>query len=422
MSELPPAVTAVRNALPTSRHAGLLCDAVAAQLGEGAWIETAGQGSWRRLFRREDGEWLVPWPLLSLRLGGRMSFVTDWMNVGTGETAPPAPAPAQREVRLRGIGPAELEFRDGACELTITYGENGQVLETSRSAELGGLAALVPQAGEAPGSEVERLAVRVCALPVQDRGPARVRMPAPLPSGVQGVWHCARRALRRALFAGQVPGDASWIAADGIAGTAVAHGTSRETVLSRWLRTALRVKPSRPASDGAKPPVPLPPPGEARQLPDGSMILSGPPAGDVPWPSLLPEDLPVAAVELRPLPAAPPPVGRWLRVLGERGATALAALRRDDDGFTVIGEAALASLELQDLDERMDAAAEAIESRLPAMEWPADRPPLRWSVHAFRVDEGGLRCEALGQVTEWDGRDLDGDRVAGQVVRCRRIG
>jgi hypothetical protein len=422
MSEPSPAVGAVRGALTTSRHAGLLFDSVAELLGERGHLETAGQGSWRRLFRRDDdAEWLVPWPLLRLRLGGRMSFVTDWMQTGTGKPAPPVPTPPRREVRMRGLGPAELEIRDGDWHLTITYGEDGTVLETARSAELGAIASLAPGPDEAPDSEVQRLARRVCALDVASRGPARVRMPVPLPTGVEGIWHCARSALRRALFDGRVHATASWLAADGLAGTALAHGTSRDNVLSEWLRVACRVKPRRQTPEAPPPSFDLPPPGEGRELGDGSIILSGPPAADVPWPPLQPEDLPAAAVALRPLPAGPPPVGCWLRLLGERGSTALAVLRRDPDGLTIIGEEALAAVDLDLLDRHMDAAAAELAGRVSEVDWPADRPPLTCAVHGFRVAAGKLACDELQHSTEWDAAGLDGDRLAARVLRCRRL-
>jgi hypothetical protein len=350
-----------------------------------------------------------------------MSFVTGWMQTGTGEPAPPEPTPPRREIRMRGLGPTELEIRDGPWQLTITYGEDGTVLETARSAELGALASLAPGGDEAPDSEVERLARRVCALAIQSRGPARVRMPVPLPSGVQGIWHCARNALRRALFDGQVPAAANWLAADGVTGSALAHGISRDHVLSEWLRVACRVKPRRQTPKDPPPPFDLPPPGEGRELGDGTFILSGPPAADVPWPELQPEDLPAAAVALRPLPATQPPVGSWLRLLGERGSTALAILRRDPDGFTIIGEDALATIDLDHLDGIMDAAATELAGRMPEIDWPVDRPPLTCAVHGFRTTAGQLACDEMQQTTGWDAAGLDGDRLAARVLRCRRL-
>lgn len=422
MTDPIPAIAAVRSALATSRHAELLFDAATALLGAHGHLETAGHGSWRRLFRRDDddSQWLVPWPLLALRFGGRMSFVSEWMQTGTGEPVPAVPQ-EQRAPRLRGLGPAELEIRDGPHQLTVTFGDAGTLLETSRSAELGALGSLLPAAGEAPGSAVERLAQRVAALPIGSRGPARLRLPVPLPSGVQGNWFCARRAMRRALFAGEVPASATWIAADGIAGTAIAQATSREGVLEAWLRQARRAPPQRPVPKRAQPPIELPPPGEARQLDDGSVVLAGPPAADVPWPRLAPDDIPVAAVELRPVPAQPPPLGRWLRLLGERGDTVLAALRTDADGCTIVGEDALAAIDLQRLDEGMDAAAAAMAARLPPFDWPADRPPLTCAVHGFSVRAGSLLCDETSQCADWDAGGLDGDRLAARVLRVRKL-
>ena len=67
------AVWAIREAVPTRRHAEMLFDMVVDILGEEAWVEACNGGAIRTLFRRESAgsPFIVPWPLLSVARGGR---------------------------------------------------------------------------------------------------------------------------------------------------------------------------------------------------------------------------------------------------------------------------------------------------------------------------------------------------------------
>ena len=67
------AVRAIRDAVPTRRHAEMLFDMVATILGPEAWVETWNDGASRTLYRRESegSPHVVPWPTLSVSRGGR---------------------------------------------------------------------------------------------------------------------------------------------------------------------------------------------------------------------------------------------------------------------------------------------------------------------------------------------------------------
>jgi len=112
----PDSVRAAAAALRSRRHAEVLFDAAAAQLGESGWHETENGGAIRRLFRRDpvDPKQIVPWPVLELCIGGRFGVVTDWMPVGDvplAATEPPSPPPPPP--KLRGLGPGEIRLVDG---------------------------------------------------------------------------------------------------------------------------------------------------------------------------------------------------------------------------------------------------------------------------------------------------------------------
>jgi len=67
-------LAALRRALPTSRHADLLFEAVEVSLGERAFVEDRSKGQCRKLFRRdqEHHDLLIPWPVLTRRNGERI--------------------------------------------------------------------------------------------------------------------------------------------------------------------------------------------------------------------------------------------------------------------------------------------------------------------------------------------------------------
>ena len=102
-------VRAIRDAIPTSRHAKMLFDMVVQLVGDKAVVETAGGKTQYVLFRRDapGAESVVPWPLLQLGVAGRLSVVVPLVGPAT------APPRAGDPPRLRGLGPGEVVIRDG---------------------------------------------------------------------------------------------------------------------------------------------------------------------------------------------------------------------------------------------------------------------------------------------------------------------
>lgn len=71
-------VAAMRSALPSSRHAEMVLDAVVQQLGDAAVLETANGGALVHVFRRDrdDPDWIMPWNNVHVR---KDPVVNMWM-------------------------------------------------------------------------------------------------------------------------------------------------------------------------------------------------------------------------------------------------------------------------------------------------------------------------------------------------------
>jgi hypothetical protein len=397
----------------------MLFDAVAACLGEAAWQETANSGALRRLFRRDpvDPAQIVPWPVLVLSIGGRLAVVSDWMSVGDAPLDVPAPQAAP-PLKLRGLGPGEIRLADGDEFIEITYDDAGSKLETCRSHHAHPLAGLAPALAAAGANPTELLARYLAALDPSRHGPGRVLMPVAMPHGAAGVWQCGLRALRRALFDDGMARGVRWAVADGLTGTALAFGATREEALARW-RAAVATRspwPERrpPAQPPAEPPTDLPP---------GTMLIRAP-SPDVPMPDAVPGNVPAVLVPLAPAPADPPASGSWTALLGARGATSFAACRRRREGFTLIGQHVLAAIDLDGLAAEMDRVDEEHEARIA--EALANTPggvvrrPCRTTSYHVR-EAGRLVFDTGGEGDAWHAGELDGDVVAHRVVRQRWV-
>ena len=321
----------------TRVHAEMLFDVVAARLGGAAWVETCNGGTRRFLFRRAaPGSTVVPWPLVTLDLRGRVGLV---VTIAGPEGEPPPRT--GRVPKLRNLGPGEVTLHDGGESVTVTYGDDGRWKECTRggppSVLHGVLDALAPKSA----MPAELVAAFVTGLDVARHGPGRVHLPAPLPGGAVGAWGRGLSALREALFEARIPWDARWVAVDGFVGTAVAWGGTGEAALAAWKETVEWVKP-RPPTPRA-PPAPSPEEGvEVASDPEGggfgvAVTMRGP-SSDVEMPEASPETTPAVLVPLPPRPERDPPLGEWRRLVGGKGATGVFALRRDEGGFTLVDE------------------------------------------------------------------------------------
>jgi len=414
--------SALRNALPTSRHAEMVVDSLGALLGERAVIQTAGAGTTTTIYYRdrEHDDWVVPWPVVRFARGQRLG----WVQGGEG---PPsnAPPPARDAVppRLAGVMPGELEVHHGGFVFTWTYGTDGRIAETCRGHPVERLAELARATTDTRGNPVENLIDYLATLDPGWLGSGRVHRPVPSPATIEGPWRLALAKVRDAIFDGHVSGGARWIAIDGFAASVLCAGDTRDNAIARCRDEIARVRPVPPPPE---PPPELPPEVEAELgAPGGYFMITAPGADTPPGVAPTPENTPIAIVELAPLPAEPPPFGAWMHVLDEHGSAAHALLRRDEHGFTLAGRDVLLRIDAAELDARLDAAdrrSAATHDMLRAREWPADLPPLDSLLCRYELDSRGsaeLALRGTSQQHGFHGHALRGEDVARGVVRQR---
>jgi len=407
------AVRMVRDAVPTSRHAEMLFRMVEDLLGDDAYVESANGGTNLVLFRRaRSGENdYVPWPLVSLCIGGRLSQV---IMLSDAEGEPPPSAARKRRPRLRHAGPGEVIVHDGPESITVSYGEDGHWFETARSADPRTLAGVVPFLNRGSAQPVELLADFAAGLDLERHGPGSVHMPVHLPGALRSVWLRGVRAIRHGLYHDRLPVHACWVAADGYDGIALAWGDTRTEALERWRKDVERLRPT-PPKPTQQPPTDPPPDAIRMAAPRADGVVHEP----------APENTPAVVVRLDAQATAAPAFGRWTRLLGHYGTTRPAAMRRDTAGFTLVGDKLLDTLgeeELARLDETLAEAPPPADFRsIPGLE---DRPARNCCTVFYRlVDETTGRAiapllETL-QSDEFDPQLLDGDRLRWDIVRQR---
>jgi hypothetical protein len=405
------AVRAIRDAIPTSRHAKMLFDMVVELLGPRAVVETAGGKTQFAVFCRETprSTSLVPWPLLRLGAKGRLSTVIPL--IGPAEP-PPRPGSAPK---LRNLGPGEIVLHDGPHSVTVTYGDDGRWMETSRSEDPAALARVLSALARGTARPVELLAESVASIDLARHGPGRALCPEPVPS-VQSAWNCGLFAIRDALFDGRIPPEARWAMADGYEGTAIAWGPTREEAISAWRTELLRARPSPPKP--AEPGVP-------RCEPRGRGFEVRGPSVDGAWP----DEAPAVTIPLDQVPTKRSSWGSFARIVGGFGGTRHALLRRDPDGFTLVGDRALDLVDLDGLDRALAGVEPLDHPELAAAReaWHEDRPGYDSELLVYRVvDERTLMAVTPSFVEShrtqgFRGRMLDGDRLRLRVVRQRRL-
>jgi len=420
---------AIRDALPTVRHAGMLFDMVVERAGAGAWVETANGGKRRTLHLRESpgSDFLVPWPLLLLSTEGRLGVVGPAFGPeGIAEEPPRRPGAAPR---LRGLGPGEIEMRDGRQRVGLTYGDDGRWIETSVDTEddLPDARAALERGG---GNPVELLADFLARRDLARHGPGRLRMPVRQPGEARGLWEGGLRAIRTALFAGRVPDSARWCAADPFGGATLVWGATRDETLEAWSQEVERVRPRPPAAPEGKPP-----PASsvtAFPTPEGGfgleMRLTGP-RGDVREPDYTPAAIPASFLELEPPHAGSGPWGRGTRLLDRFGSTAHALVRDEPEGFTLVGGELADRIDLARLDRRLEVAA---LHEVPGLDEMRAKVAPGLSAHDTLTVTYQLlddrthrpvpaRVVASKRSPGFDAGSLDGGELAWRVLRLRRL-
>ena len=385
----------------------MLFEQVADALGPAAVIETFNGGTLKVLFRRE-GDLVVPWPLLKLNLKEHGRSDEDaWMRPKH-EGDPP---------RISGLGRGCIDIHDGPDNIGVAYDDDGRCFETvgCRPDGFPGAEAALSRKSAHP---VELLAAFVASLDVGRHGPGRLFAPALFPQGLDALWVHGRGFLRDALFHDRIPPGAAFAVADALTGDALGCGASMEAALTAWRAEVERV---RPWMAKAEPQAPV-------EIPEGFGALSGPEPG-VPMPARSPANTPAVLVPVAAIPAAPPPVGAWKRVLGICGAPSLAALRPDAGGFTMFGDRAVAEIHAIRLEKRLGQVDDAEE--LLRLEtggppgWHEAMPPMACKVRYYRLldETTGRRIEPMAggeqNLTGFDPGNLDGDRLRWGAMRLR---
>ncbi|MCK6479099.1 MAG: hypothetical protein L6R43_02790, partial [Planctomycetes bacterium] len=244
---------ALREALPTRRHAEMLFEMAVDHLGAGARVESDPDGNHRVLFVVEEGDprRVVPWPVLTLSRNPRQVFHLEIPGL---KPAPPPPPRPGKAPNLRGLGPGFLSLHEGARYVQVAYAEDGRWFETSRGGPPETLEGVLPLLAAGGGPPVERVAAFVASLDPAALGPLRILLPDPAARRAGPTGEAGLAALRAALARGAFPPGTRWIAADAVDGTAVAGGPSRDEALFAWAAEVERVRP------GSVPPPPPPPP------------------------------------------------------------------------------------------------------------------------------------------------------------------
>ncbi len=421
-------VTVIRDAMPTSRHARMLFDMVVARLGDQAVVETADGGARLELYRREgpESDAIIPWPLLRMGLKGRLGTIVV-LTAPPGESGEPPPRPGKAP-KLRNLGPAEIEIHDGPHRITVTYGEDGRWIETTRSQADDAHAAVIAAMARGEAQPTESMAAYVEGIDLARHGSARVLRPAPLPGGVASVWCAGLYAVRDALFEERIPPDATCAVVDGFSGSALAWGSSLEEVLSAWREMVEREQPRPPVPDV---PEEEPEPDflergeEAPGVYRAQVRISGP-TPDVSWPEAVPANTPAVLALLDTCHHPSGDWGRWIRLLGPYGETTFALLRRTMDGCVIVGEHLAGIVDLAEVESILDGAdGTSGLSEGPREDWPAHHPTLNSTTQTYCfVDEETHepvepRVTGVRQTHGFVTRELDGVRVQWQALRQR---
>lgn len=370
---------AVLRSLATMHQALETFDATAALLGDRGWIDPVGGDTFRILHVR-DGEWLVVKPLLLVAfvptsVTAMMFRVADPVLPEGGER-PAAKILPDIMPRGPGMRSGSIRIAEGTRSLEVSYDDTGRFRESCGSASDPWVPLRHPDRPhvidpsarpptprplglflradlDRSGARPDALARMIVALDAGGLCPARVRIPAPLPGGAEGAWSRALAALRRRAWAG-IPGGARFLVTDGLDGSSLGAGATREAALEAWRADLFRAKPKPPVAP-KQPSTPPPPPelphverdaeGKVVAASTGTMNISGGGVGaHVDWPAAVPDNMPAAMIEVPDLPADVPAAfatagfQRWVRLVGALGVPCAALVREEHDGFTLVGE------------------------------------------------------------------------------------
>lgn len=347
----------LRTVLSTTKRAGAFLDLLVDRLQGRALSIDRDEGRSRQVFvSEEDG--VVPWPIATLAITA--PDLLDAQEADADADAEPeeawkgAPAPGESRfipLTFRPVA-ASLGLGDGATPLSVNYGRDARSTDASGPTDAAMCASIEAALAAGTDSRLELLAAWVAGLEVGRYGPARVVLPRPTAIQPAAAWTVGRSGIRRALAAGRAPVSACWAVADGVAGTAVAFGATRDEALASWREVVARVRPTPPT------PPPQPEPGTTFKATSWAPEREGlnvelrgraDAAEEVPFDGS-PEAIPAAVVPLAAVRGDGATVGAWERFLGDRGATEHALRVPRGRGYQLVGEALAGKVDLASLD------------------------------------------------------------------------
>ena len=324
------------------------------------------------------------------------------------EAAASPPPPAAEVVPLSPGGvPGRFCIHEGPANIDITFGQRGAFEMASltggdiysggspevnpyildphaRPPQVPPLSLLTRDQIGREGVSLEELAELVVALRPEQADRGRVWLPTAQPGTVTGAWARGLNNLKNAEWEGRLPEGTGWVVIDAWNGTASATGPTLEDAAAAWHLRVCEAQPLPPVENAPPPPPPLPledddPPDPSRaanqapaaegadvvDLPDpareGTVVGGGTfhfefhPPVILAWPPPRPENVPAIAVPLPPTPPVPESLvdagfTRALRLFGDHGDVGFAFVRAEHRGFTLIGDDAVAALDLPQLE------------------------------------------------------------------------
>ncbi|MBI4706221.1 MAG: hypothetical protein HY744_34425 [Deltaproteobacteria bacterium] len=239
--------------------------------------------------------------------------------------------------------------------------------------------------------------------------------------------------------------DARVLVVDAFDGSAVVSGAGLDEVLARWEAELFRAKPRPPRPVEPTPRKPSPAPGEPETFKDeegrtvgfstGTITVTAGGGASIEWPAAVPRNIPAVMVELPPLPEVPLALAaagfsKWVRLVGQHGLVSLALCRREEQGFTLVGQGIVDLVDPTTIEAELDAAdaqERAFHAATPELPAPWDQDFAASALVSYGLVDavGRQRAPARVRGGQWSGGfdagSLDGDQLEWVVCRQRRL-
>lgn len=410
----------LRVAIPTSRHAELVMDALELALGDTAIRTTVNGGRWVSLFRRDVSAPGLVYPVLvAQRSVGQLQG--HYMNEeGVASNNPPSRKDDARPLR-RELEGGELKFTDGNTELNVLYAEGGGFAEMCSGFMTERTIALCDALERSGQSAVENLADFISTLDLGAYSSVRVWYPDGTAGSPMGCRNTGLTAMRKALARGSVSADAQFLAVDACTGEVVATAPTRDEAIAICRAEILVKCPKRPP----------PPPMDHRiqeAIDSGLQIIMGP-TSDEPPRSYAPEHIPIVVAELCALPDAPPPFGEWMRLLSNNFHSTPVIRRYDANNLLIVPPPLMRRTTLAQLEPLLDAADDVFTQKFigfDAPTWDVDRPKPRYFASKFvvtQLPQGHIEvhCQSRTSLTSFSPETSEDHELGSSILRVRPV-